>query len=502
MQILPSPAASAAAVPSAATPRTVAPETAASPHDVADLGSGGDVHVVSGLPYAITRVSAEEASTAQGRSAIAERLINDMKPYPSVSAVIGMLPSRDGATELVVASRDGSVAGSELGGAWRLMRDLSSSPTVKAEGAAHPQPFQTAVPFDDAGKTLKIRVPGSSTEETLTQELREGGRPNQAEMLASLIENLPKGVRVAVLMAGPSAAGKSTLASQIRQHAGDRHVAEFPGDMYFRDADDPALPKTPSGGVYWDDPQAMHFDEMAESIARLVKDGHADIPVYDFSGVRAGGWHQPGVTGKGLRTDKITPLDIGSDDILVIDSLHAANTQVIDRLRALDLPHVTVYLDAERAEDRLVRRMVRDFDARGRSPQETLSDWDASTFPGEVHFVRPTLLNLDPGHDLALVNKFPNDLGLTREALDHKVAQLDRLGLAPSYEALRADDASLPAFARTEETRLRAIADDASTPEATRIKARGAADRIAQARAQADPTTSLPSTSTTALEEK
>ena len=482
MQITPS-TPSPAVSPAPALP--VAPVTSpASAVDRADIGGDPPLQVLPGLPYAITQLSAAEAATTAGRSAIADRLAADMKPYPSVSAVIGMLPPVDGTTQLVVASREGAVETSEIGGAWRVMRDLGSSASIKAEAAAHPVAFQAARPFDEGGKTVTLRLPGAASSESLARALTEGGHPNQTAMLESLISNLPKGVRVAVLMAGPSAAGKSTLAAQIRKFAGDRHVAEFPGDMYFRDADDPALPKTPSGGVYWDDPEAMHFDEMADAIARLVKDGHADIPVYDFSGVRPGGWKDPQVTGKGLRTDKVTPLEIGGDDILVIDSLHAANSRVIEKLEGLDLPHVTVYLDAQRAEDRLVRRMVRDFDARGRSPQQTLSDWDMSTYPGEVHFVRPTLLNLDPAQDLAYVNAFSNDMGLTRAQLDHKVEMLDRYGLAPTYPALQTADEGLPAFAQTEETRLRGVADDPKATDADRAKARAAADRIAQARTQ------------------
>jgi uridine kinase len=369
-----------------------------------------------------------------------------------------------------------------MGGQWQVMRDLCSSPTIKAEATGKGLPFTPAQPFDASGRAVQIRLPGAVSEETLVKALSEGGKPNQTEMLRELVANLPKGVRVAVLMAGPSAAGKSTLAAQIKEFAGDRHVAEFPGDMYFRDADDPELPKTASGGVYWDDPKAMHFDEMAGAIARLIKDGHADIPVYDFSAVRPGGWHDPSCTGKGMRTDQVTPLDMGGDDILVIDSLHAANAQVVDKLKALDLPHATVYLDAEKTEDRLVRRMVRDFGVRGRSPQETLKDWDMSTYPGEVNFVRPTVMEMDPAQDLALFNKFPNDLGIDRAELDHKVEMLDRHGLAPTYPALKTADDGLGAFAVGEEKRLREAAADPKTSEAERAKDLAAADRIAAAR--------------------
>lgn len=487
MRIQPSRAPIAPPSSSAAEGGVPAPHVPAQNADRADLGDASAVHVLPNLPYAVRSVSADAVATEAGRSALTAQLIADMKPYPSITAVVGLLPPENGCTRLVVAGRDGANEESEIAGAWRLVRDLSSSPSVKAEAVSHPVRFEATEPFDTEGRAVTLRLPGSVDESTLAAALSEGGQPNPHDMLRDLVQGLPKGKRVVILLAGPSAAGKSTLASEIAKYAENRHVAAFPGDMFFRDADDPALPRTRVGGVYWDHPEAMHFDEMADSIAKLVKDGSADIPVYDFGGVRPGGWRIPHMTGKGLRTDQVTPLTLGNDDILVIDSLHAANRRVIEKLEALDLPHVTVYLDAERAEDRLVRRMVRDFDARGRSPQETLADWDMSTFPGEVHFVRPTLLNLDPAQDLAFVNKFPNDLGLTREALDHKVALLDRYGLAPSYDALRTSDDALPSFAEAEEKRLRGKADDAQVPEAERAKARTAADRISRAGAKNAP---------------
>lgn len=445
-------------------------------------------HLLPGLPqYAAVTISPAEASTAEGRVHIAARMAEEMKPFPSVTAVVGVLPAADGNTEVVVASKEGAGEESEVGGVYRVLRDLSSSPTVKVAAAQHPTSFTPARPFDAAGHAFEIRLPGPTGEATLVKELSEGGRPNQNDMIKRLVENLPKGMRVVVLMAGPSAAGKSTLAEQIKQYAGDRHVADFPGDMYFRDADDPALPKTPSGTVYWDDPQAMHLDEMAAAIAKLLKEGHADIPVYDFSAVRPGGWRIPGVTTKGMRLDQVTPLTLGTDDILVIDSLHAANQLIVDTLRTDGLPHAIVYIDAQRAEDRLVRRMVRDYETRGREPSETLSDWDLTTFPGEVHYVRPTMLNMDPAQDVALVNKFPNDSGFTREQLDHKVAMLDKYGLAPTYPALKTPDEGLDAFAHSEEKRLRDVAANPQTSDTDRAKALAAANRIVSARQHSGP---------------
>lgn len=371
--------------------------------------------------FAFMKVDPKQAASEEGRKAIADGMIAAMRKWPALSAVISMAPDGSGNTSLIVAGREGAESESRLAGAYEVVQRLASSPFIKEQAKKFPTSFATVKPFDADGKTSTVRLPGMQTPESVTKALLEGGKPNQADQLADLIANLPKGKRVALLIAGPSAAGKSTLASQIRQLAGARRVVDFSGDMYFRDSNDPKLPKTAAGTPFWDDPEAMHFDQMTDAIAGLIKDGKADIPNYSFK--------------TSAREPGSTHVELGSDDILVIDSLHAANPKLIDKLEALNLAHVTIYLDSPSADDRLVRRLVRDFNERGRSPERTISDWDQTTFPGEVKFVRPTIFQLDPARDLFYVTKFPKDPGLTRKEIDVKLKAFQTSGTAPSYEA-------------------------------------------------------------------
>jgi len=178
---------------------------------------------------------------------------------------------------------------------------------------------------------------------------------------------------------------------------------------------------------------------------------------------------------------KTTPVDMGADDILVIDSLHATNKDLISKLDALDLPHSSVYLDSEEGNVRLLRRMVRDFDSRGRSPQQTLSDWDNTTFPGEVNFVRPTLMQLDPAQDVFITNKFPKDQALSREEIDHKVGEQAKYGLTPTYEAFATPDTGLPAFTQTEKQRFEAVLSNPASSDADRAKAQKGLDLLKSA---------------------
>lgn len=439
-------------------------------------------HAMPSLPqFDAMQVQPQDVATQDGREKVGGMMLKHLRHWPSLSAVVAVAPDGSGNTSVIVASRGTAAEGSKLQGAYEVMQRLSSSTAVKAAAIQHPVAYVAAQAFDasDAcGQVTQIRLPGSQDEASVEAALSQGAKPNQNDQLKALVDSLPKGKRVALLIGGPSAAGKSTLIKTIKQLAGDRKVVDFPGDMYFRDADDPELPKTESGSPYWDDPRAMHFDEMAGAVADLVGKGHADIPVYDFGATRPGGWHTPGTTSTGMRLDKVTPTDMGNDDILVIDSIHATNKQVIDKLGSLDLAHASVYLDSQQSEDRLVRRIVRDYGERGRSPQTTLADWDRSTFPGEVHFVRPTIMQLDPAQDVFFVNKFPKDQGLSREEINHKVDQQQAFGLTPTYEAFATPDGKLGAFAQTERKRFEGILASPTASDADKAAAQKGIDLL------------------------
>src|SRR5690606_5036552 len=98
------------------------------------------------------------------------------------------------------------------------------------------------------------------------------------------------------------------------------------------------------------------------------------------------------------------PISLGAEDLLVIDSLHAANEEIVSHLNKLGLEHATIYMDSPQADDRLLRRMVRDYEHRGgRLPHESFDIWDLTTWPGEKDFIRPTILQMDPAKDVFLV---------------------------------------------------------------------------------------------------
>jgi uridine kinase len=86
-----------------------------------------------------------------------------------------------------------------------------------------------------------------------------------------------------VLLAGPSGSGKSHLA-----RASGLPVLCL--DDFYKDGDDPSLPRDPRLGIVdWDDPRAWHADAALDAIVGICRDGGADVPRYDIGHDRADG---------------------------------------------------------------------------------------------------------------------------------------------------------------------------------------------------------------------
>jgi uridine kinase len=81
-----------------------------------------------------------------------------------------------------------------------------------------------------------------------------------------------------VLLAGPSGSGKTHLAA----HSG---LPMLDLDDFYKNGDDPTLPRHPTLGIVdWDDPRSWDADAALTAIAALCRNGRVDVPIYDIAG--------------------------------------------------------------------------------------------------------------------------------------------------------------------------------------------------------------------------
>ncbi|WP_189916156.1 ATP-binding protein [Kitasatospora xanthocidica] len=78
-----------------------------------------------------------------------------------------------------------------------------------------------------------------------------------------------------ILLSGPSGSGKSSLAERSG-------LPVLQLDDFYKDGDDPTLPRLPDGAVDWDTPLAWHRDQAVAAIRALHECGRADVPVYSI----------------------------------------------------------------------------------------------------------------------------------------------------------------------------------------------------------------------------
>jgi uridine kinase len=88
-----------------------------------------------------------------------------------------------------------------------------------------------------------------------------------------------------VVLAGPSGAGKSRLAARLQSAHGWPIVRL---DDFYRDEDDPAMPRSEELGIVdWDHPDSWNRDAAVAALGTLVETGEVKTPVYDIARSRA-----------------------------------------------------------------------------------------------------------------------------------------------------------------------------------------------------------------------
>jgi uridine kinase len=167
-------------------------------------------------------------------------------------------------------------------------------------------------------------------------------------------------------IAGGTGSGKTTIAQRIAGAVAARDVALIEHDSYYRDLSH--LSDAERQLVNFDHPDALDTELLVEHLTRLRGGQAVEVPQYDFSS------H---TRRKEAHSLSPTPLVLVEGILVLADA----------RLRAtFDLK---IYVDTD-ADIRILRRLWRDIQERGRSFESVREQYDSTVRPMHLMFVEPS----------------------------------------------------------------------------------------------------------------
>ena len=171
-------------------------------------------------------------------------------------------------------------------------------------------------------------------------------------------------------IAGGTGSGKSTFTNRIKKEFQD-NVAVLYHDNYYRDQSHLELEERKK--TNYDHPDALETDLLIEHLTKLKNGESIECPVYDFT--------------QHTRSDKKVTVE-PKKVILVEGILVLAD----ERLR--DLFDIKVYVEAD-ADERILRRMIRDVRERGRDMEGVMEQYLTTVKPMHYLYVDPTRSKAD-----------------------------------------------------------------------------------------------------------
>ena len=254
------------------------------------------------------------------------------------------------------------------------------NPLVLAEKTPQPRTFEVfaekvrwdvIMRLSNAGDVNKAIQKGYASELIQVSEaLQEKKIVKIAEEIDMRFHREHDPVRL-VLITGPSSSGKSTFCKRLSVQllACGLRPMSFSTDDYFVNRLD--TPKLPNGQYDFDNIETVDYRLLGDHLSRLMSGETVEVPEYNF------------VTGKREYNGK--KLHLSGDSVLIIEGIHALNPlltkEVDDRLKyKIYISALTsISLDDHNwiptQDNRLLRRIIRDYNKGAFTARETISQW-------------------------------------------------------------------------------------------------------------------------------
>ena len=246
------------------------------------------------------------------------------------------------------------------------------------------------------------------------------------DIASDIAKRFKDGVRV-VFISGPSSSGKTTFRKrlEVQLRVNLLKPVGISLDDYFIDRD--KTPLDEHGEKDYESLYALNLELFEDHMLKLMKGEKVELPFYNFV--------------SGMSEYRGNFLKMDENSILIVEGIHGLNPELTSHIPNENkfLIYVsaltTISLDDHNwipaSDNRLIRRIVRDYTYRGYSAQQTISRWD-SVRRGEDKWIFPFQENADVMFNSAMIY----ELAAIRQHIEPILMQVPRT--VPEYsEAYR-----------------------------------------------------------------
>ena len=165
---------------------------------------------------------------------------------------------------------------------------------------------------------------------------------------------------------GGTGSGKSSIADAIYSSFSTECIAMIQQDMYYKDQSNLSMEERVK--TNYDHPKAFDNDLLISHLEDLISGKSIEKPIYDFS-----------CHNRSKETIKVDPRSI-----IIVEGI-----LVLEDERLRDLLDIKVYVDTD-ADIRILRRLVRDINERGRTVDSVINQYLEVVRPMHLQFTEPT----------------------------------------------------------------------------------------------------------------
>ena len=166
-------------------------------------------------------------------------------------------------------------------------------------------------------------------------------------------------------IAGGSASGKTTIVNNIKELF-QNDIELISHDNYYLSNDDKTMEERVK--LNYDHPSSFDTDKMIEDVKKLKEGEIIYRPVYDYT--------------QHTRAEEV--VEVHPKKVIILEGI-----LILEDPRLRDLMDIKVFVDTD-ADERLMRRILRDTQERGRTVESVLNQYVTTVKPMHEQFVEPS----------------------------------------------------------------------------------------------------------------